>query len=428
MWLYLLAVGPLVGQALLHAASLYAEASGRGGGSAALAQGLSPLDGIFVPSFGAFDLAVTFLYPFVAIRLLSEEKRNGAGKLLLQSPAGILTRLLVKLATLLLFSAVAWAAGLAAVLFWAAAGGRVHIPELANLVLGHLLRLVLATGVAFAAASVCDGAASAAIVTLAFTVGTWALDFVAAGRGGWLERAAGFTPTAGLRVFEHGELRLSVAGVFLAASAGAVAFAAVWMESYRPVRRRAALAAMVVGATAAAIFGASRLRWSRDFSEDRRNSFSRADEAALSRIGEPVTVTVNLAPEDPRLFDLERGVLSKLRRVLQDFTVRSAARSRSGLFEAGRGYGEIWYQVGPRRAMVRSTIEAVVLGQIYELARMTPPESGGEPSYPGYPLREEPRGAGWFFYGAWPVAAALAYAWTRRSWRKRWENVSTRAA
>src|SRR5262245_33116996 len=274
-WLYLLAVGPLVGQAFLHAASLYAEASGRGGGPAALAQGLSPLDGMLVPTFGAYDLAVTLLYPFVAIRLISEEKRNGAGKLLLQSPASIPLRLAVKLLALAAFSLIAWAAGLLALLLWAGAGGHLQLPELANLLLGHLLRFLLATGVALAAAAVCDGAASAAIVTLSFTLGTWALDFLAAGRGGWLERVAGLTQPAGLRVFEHGELRLSVAFAFLAASAGAIAFAAVWLASWVPVARRAVRGAAVVAATAVAIAGASRLKPGWDFSEDRRNSFSR---------------------------------------------------------------------------------------------------------------------------------------------------------
>ena len=77
-------------------------------------------------------------------------------------------------------------------------------------------------------------------LTLAFTLGTWALDFLAAGRGGWLERAARYTPTAGLRVFEHGQLSLATAAVFLAASAGAIVFAGICLTSYRPVAGRAA--------------------------------------------------------------------------------------------------------------------------------------------------------------------------------------------
>src|SRR5215471_19220666 len=56
-WLLLLLIGPLAGYSFLTAAGLYAEASGIGGGPSALAQGLSPLDGILVPSFGAYDLA-----------------------------------------------------------------------------------------------------------------------------------------------------------------------------------------------------------------------------------------------------------------------------------------------------------------------------------------------------------------------------------
>ena len=70
-WLLLLMIGPLVGHGFITAVQLYAEASGIGGGPAALAQGLSPLDGILVPTFGAYDLAVTLLFPFVAIRLIS---------------------------------------------------------------------------------------------------------------------------------------------------------------------------------------------------------------------------------------------------------------------------------------------------------------------------------------------------------------------
>jgi ABC-type transport system involved in multi-copper enzyme maturation permease subunit len=426
-WLFLLAIGPLVGQTFLHAASLYAEASGASGGPAALAQGLSPLDGIFVPAFGAYDLAVTLLYPFVAIRLVSEEKRNGAARLLLQSPGSIAGRLAVKLGGLVLFFLLAWTAGLLALLLWAGAGGHVSAPELANLLLGHFLRYLLATAIALAAASVCEGAASAAIVTLSFTLGTWALDFLAAGRGGWLDRVAKYTPTAGLRLFEHGELRLAAAAVFLLASVGGIALAAVWLESYRPVAGRVARSAAVVVMTAAAMAAASTLRWSRDFSEDRRNSFSRADEAALRRIREPVEITVYLAPEDPRLFDLERGVLEKMRRVIPDFTVRYAARTRSGLFERGGEYGEVWYRVGSRRAMMRSTIEAVVLQNLYQLAGVAPPAREEERSYPGYPLAARLRAAPYLFFGAWPLAAGLAYLRTRGRWRKKWKSVAAQA-
>src|SRR5438477_10317924 len=86
-WLLRWMIGPLVGHGFITAVDLYAEASGIGGGPAALAQGLSPLDGVLVPTFGAYDLAVTLLFPFVAIRLVSAAKASGAWKLMLESPA-----------------------------------------------------------------------------------------------------------------------------------------------------------------------------------------------------------------------------------------------------------------------------------------------------------------------------------------------------
>ena len=88
-WLLLLMIGPLVGQGFITAVNLYAEVSGTGDAPAALAQGLSPLDGILVPTFGAYDLAVTLLFPFVAIRLVSAEKESGALKLMLQAPFSV---------------------------------------------------------------------------------------------------------------------------------------------------------------------------------------------------------------------------------------------------------------------------------------------------------------------------------------------------
>ena len=54
-------VSLLVGHAFITAVDTYAELSGAGGGPSALAQGMNPLDGILVPTFGAYDLAATLL-------------------------------------------------------------------------------------------------------------------------------------------------------------------------------------------------------------------------------------------------------------------------------------------------------------------------------------------------------------------------------
>src|SRR6185369_390773 len=131
----------------------------------------------------------------------------------------------------------------------------------------------------------------------------------------------------------------------------------------------------------------ARVRASWDVSENRQNSFPRVDESTLARIREPLRITVYLAAEDPRLTDLERGVLSKLRRTMRDVTVTYAARGRSGLFERPQDhYGEVWYELAGKRAMLRSTTEPIVLETIYQLAGRAPPAPVAERAYPGYPL------------------------------------------
>lgn len=412
-WLLMLMIGPLVGHGFITAVDLYAEASGIGGGPAALSQGLSPLDGILVPTFGAYDLAVTLLFPFVAIRLVSAEKESGALKLMLQAPAGLGTMLAAKGLTLLAGWFIAWVPGLIALTLWKLYGGSLYAPELLNLLLGHLLRVILSSGVAVTAAAVATGAASAAIATLGFTVGTWALDFVAAGRGGLLQKLASYTPTAALRVFEQGQFRLNTAIVTLTLGVAGFVLAAVWLPPRRNLRSRL-FASLGAGlALGLVLWSGSLLRATRDLSENRRNSFSRADEAALARIRQPLRVTVFLAAEDPRLMDLDRSILSKLQRILPRVDVVYATHSRAGLFESsGDHYGEVWYELAGRKVMSRSTTEPIVLATLYQLAQVPPPAHPEETAYPGHPLAVHPVGAAWIYYALWPLAAGSAW-WLR---------------
>ena len=371
-WLLLLMIGPLVGHGFITAVDTYAEASGIAGGPAALAQGLSPLDGIFVPAFGAYDLAVTLLFPFVAIRLVAAEKASGAWKLLLQSPASSGAMLLAKGLTLLAGWLIAWIPGLCALVLWKLYGGTLYAPEVLNLLLGHLLRFVLAAGLAVAAGAIANGAASAAIATLGFTVGTWALEFIAAGRGGVLAKA---------RVL-HSQRRVARSSsrdssgsrtVLVTAAIGIAGFvlAAIWLHEGRTVRARCLASVGLLLVFTLSVVAASRLRTAWDLSENRRNSFSAADEAALARIRQPLRVTVFLSPEDPRLMDLDRNILAKLARILPDVEIVHAAHSRAGLFEApGDHYGEVWYEMAGRKSMTRSTTEQIVLDNLYQLAQV----------------------------------------------------------
>ena len=154
------------------------------------------------------------------------------------------------------------------------------------------------------------------------------------------------------------------------------------------------------------MWNASHLRAAWDLSENRRNSFPAPDEAALRQIRAPLRVTVNLAPEDPRLMDLDRNILSKLERVLPAVEIAYTARSRSGLFE-GDHYGEVWYELSGRRVMSRSTTEPIVLDTIYKLAALPPPAPSPTADYAGHPLTASPRAAAPVYYAAWPILILL---------------------
>ena len=187
LWTMLLILCPLVGYSFFQAVSLYGEASSAARDQPALASGLSPLDGVLVPTFGALYVAVTLLFPFVAIRTLGREKETGALRLLIQLPYRVPTLIVAKMTAISLAWLIAVIPALSALAIWAMLGGHLHAPETLNLLFGQLLYGLLVGAIALFAASVSEGSATAAIVALAFTIGSWVLDFALAGQPGLLE-------------------------------------------------------------------------------------------------------------------------------------------------------------------------------------------------------------------------------------------------
>jgi hypothetical protein len=403
-WLLLIVAGLLTGQAFITAVRSYAEMSD----PHALAQGLSPLDGIVVPTLGAYDLAITLLFPFVAIRLLANERTSDALKLMLQWPVTRGQIVGAKVVALL----VAWLVSLMpfaiALGLWLSYGGHLSDPEVVNVLTGYTLRFLLTASLALMVAAIVPGAANAAVVVLAFTIGTWALDFLAAGRGGFVQRLAGYTPAAVLRGFERGLFRVDVVLVLLLLIAAFFVITAIWLDLGREVAARAWRTAAVLAITLVLAATATRIGASFDLSENRRSSFAPAEARALAAIHQPLTMTVWLAAEDPRLSDLENNVLVRLRRSM-DVRVVYALEGRTGLFENDDRYGTIEYTLGGRREVNRSTTEAIVLETILSLAGIPAP-APVESVYGGYPLRAEPRGAAGTFYLAWPLIV-VGMAW-----------------
>jgi hypothetical protein len=413
-WVMLAVMGPLVGFAFISAVRTYAEASGLHGTAAGVGEAFSPLVGIWAPTFSACELAAAFLLPFVAIRLVAGDRQSGALKLELQHSMPAIARVGAKALVLVGAWTIASAAPAIAVVLWRLYGGSIYAPELVGIATGHLMNAGLTIALASVAASVSDHPSTAAIVTLAATVGTWVLNFVAAVHGGVWERLARYTPTAMVGEFQHGLIRLEVVLAAATLIATGLALAAVWIRLGTAVKRRVleSLVAAAVGTGAIAACMLVTASW--DVSEARGNSFSRADEATLAQIPGPLTVEVHLAPEDPRRVDLDHRALSKLRRVRPDMKVRYVSDTSIGLFEqTSEGYGEIRYGLGGRTAVSRSTTAESVLETIYGLAGLTRPEEDEGTVFRGHPLAATPKGAGVIFYGLWPLAVVAAAALAR---------------
>jgi ABC-2 type transport system permease protein len=415
LWTMLLLMCPLVGYSFFQAVSLYGEASAAGLQSPVLASSLSPLDGILVPTLGASYVAVTLLFPFVAIRVLKQEKESGALRLLVQMPYRSSSLIAVKLAAVLAAWVLSSIPAFSALAMWRLVGGHLSAPETLNLLFGHLLYGLLVGAIALFAASVSESAATAAIVTLAFTIGSWVLDFTVAGHPGLLEWIASLSLTQVLRTFEQGLLSAGLVVGIGAAMCGFAALATVWLPPGVHVRDKLVRSAACVLAAALALGLATQIRLSVDVTEDQRNSFPVADQRVLAKLEEPLAVTVHLAPEDPRYADLQRNVLAKLERVLPNMSVSLAGGRQSLATNAGDDhYGEVEYKYGGRSDISRSTSPREILPLLYGLAGVSRPAPASGGDYPGYPLIARGEIALLWFFGGLPLCIALVWWRSRR--------------
>jgi ABC-2 type transport system permease protein len=415
LWTLLLLMCPLVGYSFFQAVSLYGDASAAGLQSPVLASSLSPLDGVLVPTLGASYVSVTLLFPFVAIRVLGLERESGALRLLVQMPYRSSTLITAKLAAVLAAWVLSSVPALSALAIWRLFGGHLSAPETLNLLLGHLLYGLLVGAIALFAASVSESAATAAIVTLAFTIGSWVLDFTVAGHPGLVEWVASLSLTQVLRTFEQGLLSVGLVAGIGTAVCGFAALATVWMPPGVHVRNKLVRSMVCVVVAAIALGLATQIRLSIDVTEDQRNSFPVADQRVLAKLAEPLVVTIHLAPEDPRYADLQRNVLAKLERVLPNMSVGLAGGRQSLGTNAGDDrYGEVEYTYGGRSDISRSTSPREILPLLYGLAGVSRPASAPGGDYPGYPLVAQGEVALLWFFGGLPLCIALVWWRSRR--------------
>ncbi len=414
LWGMLVALSLLVGFSFFQAVKLFSQASQTALSYPALAAGMNPLEGIFIPTFGAYYLVETLLLPFVVIRFFGQDKLNGALKLLLQMPFSPFFLNAVKLSAMICTGVLFLLPGTVALLLWHHAGGAVFLPEILTLVLGHVLYSLTIICIAMFAVALSDSLPGAAMMCLAVTLGSWVLDF-AASRGGWISGLSKWSLTTLLDSFESGLLSTVSITSFCAFSLFFFIASAVLIHPGTRIFKkwkRVFIAGLVLFLL---VLIAVRFPGYRDVTENRVHSFNPADEAALKQMEKHLKITVHLSRDDSRYYDLDHEVLSKLRRLVPDLEVIFADTEPTEMFASSGGdkYGLIEYDYAGKHDESYSNSEQEILPLIHTLAgrHVEPAEL---PPYSGHPLVVDLSGSEWLFYLIMPILFFSAAVWFQR--------------
>ena len=413
-WVMFVILAPVVGYSFIQAVSLFSEASQSALGHPELARGMTPLDGVFVPTLGGFYLAVTLLFPFVAIRTIGEEKQSGALKLTVQLPTSVSALVILKFLAVGCVWLVALIPAGFAIVAWMAMGGHIHWPELVTLVLGHAIYGVAVAAIAFFAASVSDSVATAAIVALALTIGFWILDFAGSSTAGWFGQLSFLSITGTLKSSEKGLLAFPQIAQTLVLALGMLGAAVAWLPSGTTLARKIITVGVIVFACAGAVAGAGEIRLYADMTEDRRNSFDPAQEAALRQIKKPFTITLFLSPDDSRAREMESNLLAKLKRAVPHLEIGYGAVAKAGMFGPSNDdrYGLVIYEYGGKREESRSNSPREALPIVNGLASLSV-KAGDTSPFPGYPLVTQAESLAIWFYVLLPALTLLAWWYMR---------------
>lgn len=406
LWGMFIILSLLVGYSFFQAVDLFSQASRTAAAYPELAAGMNPLDGIFVPTFGAYYLCQTMLLPFVAIRLIGLDKQSGALKLLLQLSLSPPTLCGLKLSAMALVYLAALLPAASALILWHMMGGYIYLPETAALLAGHGLYFLAVVTIAMFAGAVSDSLPTAAMLCLAVTLGSWVLDFAAVGQSGLLGALGAFSLTNMLRQFENGLPTTTAVAIFLCISLFFFLSTVIWLHPGRSTR-------MKLGMSCAAFAVVFCIGWSSflfpgymDVTENRRHSLNPADSHALHTLNKPLTLTIHLDPQDSRLMDLKQNILAKLRRNMPKLKINYPENtSTASLFRAAEDdlYGLIEYSYNGRHDQSYSNSEHEILGIIYSLAglKVIPDPV---PVYNGHPLEAQvSAGSKWWFYCLLPA-------------------------
>jgi len=399
----LIIVSALVGYSFMQAVSLFSQASKTALDYPELATGMSPFSGIFVPTFGAYYLCQTLLLPFIAIRSIGLDKYNGTLKLLVQLPLSPFQLCGVKLVAMICVWLASLIPAVLVILLWKSAGGFIFWPEIFCLLTGHALYSLTVITLAMFAATVTDALPTAAMFCLAATLGSWVLDFAVSGKADLLAFWENISLTGMLRQFENGLLSSTHLVSFLSIALLFFVFTVIWLHPGEVIQRKILKTFVCIIGFVIINAGTQLAPRFVDLTENKHHSFPAQYTTALQQLDKPLTITINLSPQDSRLLDLKQDVLGKLQRTVPHLQVHYTTGT-SGLFskENDENYGLIQYRYANKTETSYSNSQEEILPIIFSLAGITPAKATSN-SPKGHPLVTEiPKGK-IIFYLALPL-------------------------
>jgi hypothetical protein len=411
----LIIVSLLVGYSFFQAIDLFSQASRTALSFPDMASGMSPLEGIFVPTFGAYYLSQTLLLPFVAIRLIGLDKQSGALKLLLQLPLSPFTLCGLKITAMGLVWLISLIPALSAITLWQYWGGYFSVPEIATLLAGHGLYSLTVISIAMFAATISDSLPTAAMFCLAVTLGSWVIDFAASGQSGILEVLGNLSLTGMLRQFENGLLATNSIMSFLSLASLFFLLTVIWLHPGHRLFLKIGKSFVTILLLGIVVSSTSLAPRYLDVTENRRHSLNPADTRALKKLRKPLTITIHLDPQDSRLLDMEQDILAKLRRSLPKLRLEYEQSKQKGLFSATEddNYGIIEYEYNGKHDQSYSNSKNEILPIIYKLASLqVVPDS--LPIYQGHPHIVDATGSRWWFYIFLPLLFLCAGIYGRK--------------
>jgi hypothetical protein len=418
LWIMLIIVSLLVGFSFIQAVELFSQASKTALSYPEMASGMNPLQGIFVPTFGAYYLSQTLLLPFVAIRLIGRDKQSGALKLLLQLPLSSAALCGLKITAMGLIWLISLIPAASVLIIFQNLGGHIYPAEMGILFAGHGLYALTVIAIAMFAATSSDSLPTAAIGCLAVTLGSWVLDFAASSQAGLLGAMGNLSLTGMLRQFENGLFSTSNVGAFLSLALLFFLLTVIWLHSGQRFLVKAGKSFAAILGVCFLIFMAISAPKYADLTENRRHSFNPVDLRALQTLSKMLTITINLDPQDSRLRDLEQDTLAKLRRSVPQLNIIYSQTKSAGLFDTPKddAYGLIEYDYNGHRDQSYSNSQNEILPIIYNLAGIKV-IAEPVPTYGGHPLVADASGSRWWFYIVLPLLFLCCGVY---GWKGKW--------